>query len=164
MEEKKIEISYKVLKTKELLRDDIVLRKNVIEAANNAYAPYSKYNVGAVVVFKDSSQTSGNNQENAAYPSGLCAERVALFSAGANYPDCPIDTLGVIAMKGGKIQPSVSPCGACRQVLLEMEQRQEHDIRVVLFGRDEAVIFSSAKDLLPLCFEKMNVLSSKKRC
>ena len=158
MEEKRIVLSYKVLKNEELSAADSLLRKTVIESARHAYAPYSNYCVGAVVVFEGGSHVKGNNQENAAYPSGLCAERVALFSARSHFPTATFNTLGVIAIKDGNIQNSVSLCGACRQVLLDMEQRQEADIRVVLFGRYEAVIIPSAKDLLPLCFGISNVL------
>ena len=157
MEEQKIEFTFKIFKTEELSDEDTSLRKLAIEASQNAYAPYSKYCVGAAVVLEDGRCVKGNNQENAAYPSGLCAERVALFAAGANFPNVAIKALAIIALKDDNVQPSVSPCGACRQVLLEAEQRQEQDIRIVLCGRDETIIVSSAKDLLPLCFGKNNL-------
>ena len=157
MEEKKIEIIYKVLKNSELTDEDARLRRIAIETAQNAYAPYSKFNVGTVALLEDGSYTKGSNQENAAYPSGLCAERIALFSAGANFPDKAVKTLAIVALKDDIILDSVSPCGGCRQVLLETEQRYGYDIRVLLCGRDETVIISSAKDLLPLCFGKTNL-------
>ena len=158
MEEKKIEFTYKVLKTEELSADDALLRSIVIESAQLAYAPYSKYNVGAAVIIRGGGHVRGNNQENAVYPLGICAERLAIFSCKSKFPDSIITTMGIIAMKGDNIQPSVTPCGACRQVLLETELNQGEDIRIVLFGNDEAVIIHSAKDLLPLYFGKSNVL------
>ena len=158
MEEKKIEFTYKVFKTEELSAEDTLLRKIVSESAQLAYAPYSKYSVGAAVVKDDGSHVRANNQENAVYPLGICAERLAIFNCNSASPNSIIRTLGVIAMKDGNIQSSITPCGACRQVLLETELNQEEDIRVVLFGRNEAVIIPSAKDLLPLHFGKKNVL------
>ena len=157
MEDIKIEIVYKVLKTEELSEKDDLLRQITIEAAENSYSPYSKYSVGAAAVLEGGGYVKGNNQENAAYPSGLCAERVALFSAGALFPKAAIYALGVVALREGNIQQSVSICGACRQVLLETEQRYDQDIRVLLFGRYETIIFSSAKDLLPYSFGKKNL-------
>ena len=158
MEEKKIEFTYKVLNTEELSAEDLLLKKIVTESARLAYAPYSKYSVGAAVVLEDGSHVRANNQENAVYPLGICAERLAIFSCTSQFPNRTITTLGVIAMKDGDIQPSVTPCGACRQVLLETELNQEKDIRVVLFGRYEAIIVPSVKDLLPLFFQKTNVI------
>ena len=158
MEEKKIEFTYKVLKTEELSAEDAYLRRVVLESSQNAYAPYSKYSVGAAVVFDGGGHVKGCNQENAAYPLGICAERVALNSVATIFPNITLSALGVIAVKDGDIQPSVSPCGGCRQVLLEAEQRQDgKDIRVLLFGRDETIIVPSAKNLLPLSFGKMNL-------
>ena len=157
MEDKKIEVIYKVFKTSELSNEDARLRRIAIETAQHAYAPYSKFNVGAVALLEDGSYVKGSNQENAAYPSGLCAERVALFSAGANFPDKTVKALAIVALKDDIIQDFVSPCGGCRQVLLETEQRYGHDIRVLLCGRDETVNITSAKDLLPLYFGKTNL-------
>ena len=152
MEENKIEMIFKVLKTNELSVDDSRLRETAVNAAQRAYAPYSGFNVGAVALLADGVIMEGNNQENVAYPSGMCAERIALFSAGATYPEIPVTSLAIIAIKDGEIQPSIAPCGACRQVMLETEQRYGHPVRILLCGRDETIIVSSAKDLLPLCF------------
>ena len=157
MKEKIIELKMEIYKTVELLDDDARLRSLAIEAAQHAYAPYSGFYVGTVVLFEGGAYVIGNNQENAAYPSGLCAERVALFSAGANLPDKIIRALAIVAIKGDDIQKSVSPCGACRQVMLETEQRNGKEIRILLCGCDETVIVSSAKDLLPLYFSKMDL-------
>lgn len=152
MEEKKFELRFNLSKPDELSPDDTRLRDAAISAAGRAYAPYSKFNVGAALLLKDGTIVEGNNQENVAYPSGLCAERVALFSAGASYPDLPVVSIAVVALKNGEIQPSISPCGSCRQVMLETEQRAGHPVRILLCGREQTVITSSARDLLPFSF------------
>ena len=158
MEEKRIEFTYKVLKTEELSAEDTLLREIVLESTQRSYAPYSKYNVGAAVVLEGGGHVRGSNQENAAFPSGICAESVALYAAAAHFPTATISALGVIALKDGNIQASVSPCGGCRQVLLEAEQRQDgQDIRILLFGRNETIIVPSVKNLLPLSFGKKNL-------
>lgn len=95
---------------------------------------------------------TGSNQENAAYPSGLCAERVALFHAGHQYPDMPVVALAIAAATNGRQVESISPCGACRQVLLEAEQRYGKPMKVLLCGTKEVVVAESAESLLPLCF------------
>ena len=123
-----------------------------VEAAKKAYAPYSNFQVGAVVILSDGTLVTGNNQENAAYPSGLCAERVALFSAGALYPKVPIRAVAIVAMKDGIIQDEISPCGACRQVLLESEARHNYPIQILLCGKEEIRIIHSAVTLLPFSF------------
>jgi len=119
-----------------------------------AYAPYSKFQVGAVVLLEDGTEVAGNNQENIAYPSGLCAERVALFYTGANYPDAVIKTLVIVA-KGDLIQPDdcVSPCGSCRQVIAESESRQQTPIRVILVSESgRTFVFDKGTDLLVFAF------------
>lgn len=124
------------------------------QAMNQAYAPYSRFKVGAALLLSNGTIVTGNNQENMAYPSGLCAERVALFSAGANHSDAEVVSL-VITAEGELLKPSeiVSPCGACRQVMLETQRRQSKPFRVVLVGQNnEVIIFNSAEDLLPMAF------------
>ena len=154
MEEKKIEFVFNIIKNEELTKFDKQLRNIVIEASEKAYAPYSKLRVGAAIMFETGCYIKGNNQENAAFPSGLCAERVVLFSALSEFSTVKIKSLGIMAVKNDKIQPSISPCGACCQVLLEAEQRNEQDIRVLLFGRDKTIIVPTAKCLLPFYFGK----------
>ena len=155
MEEKKIELKFNILKTDELSADDQRLRDMAIHAAGRAYAPYSNFHVGAVLLLKDGTIVEGNNQENVAYPSGLCAERVALFSAGASNPDVPVVSLAIVAMKNGQIQSAISPCGGCRQVMLETEQRYGYPIRILLCGYDQTIIIPSVQHLLPFSFSKM---------
>ena len=101
---------------------------------------------------------SGCNQENAAYPSGLCAERVALFAANANYPKLAVKKLAIACYTNGHFTKQAgTPCGACRQVMLETEHRFRTPMQVILYGADECVIFDSAADLLPLCFVAENL-------
>ena len=119
-----------------------------------AYAPYSKFKVGASVRLDNDAIVTGSNQENSAYPSGLCAERVVLFNVGANYPKQAVQTLCIVAE--GDLIPSeklLSPCGACRQVMLETENRQNNKIRVIIVNQDNrALILNSVIDLLPFGF------------
>ena len=103
-------------------------------------------------LLEDGTIITGSNQENAAYPSGLCAERVALFHAGHQYPDMPVVALAIAAATNGRQVESISPCGACRQVLLEAEQRYGKPMKVLLCGTKEVVVAESAESLLPLCF------------
>lgn len=120
------------------------------QIAEDAYAPYSKFHVGAVALLADGTLVKGSNQENIAYPSGLCAERVALFFAGANYPNVAIEKLVVIA-KGDLIQPDdcVSPCGSCRQVISESERRQATPMQVILVSESgRTFVFDRGTDLL----------------
>ena len=152
MEEIRLDMTFKRLKTVALSVDDSRLRDAAIQAAKRAYAPYSHFNVGAAVLLTDGTIVEGNNQENMAYPSGLCAERVALFSAGACFPDIPVEALAIVAIKNGTIQSSIAPCGGCRQVMLETEQRYGRPIRILLCGKDATILIPSALDLLPLSF------------
>jgi cytidine deaminase len=152
MKELKIEFRLKELKLNELTDIELQLMQAAVSAAQRAYAPYSGFRVGAAVLLKNGEIVTGSNQENAAYPSGLCAERVALFYAGAHHPDTPVQTLAVAAIKDGDIQPAISPCGACRQVLLESEQRGNTPIEIMLCGKEKVVKIGSASDLLPLSF------------
>lgn len=152
MEEVKIETKVEIVPVDALSPLDAELMAQAISAAKNAYAPYSKFYVGAAILLTNGKIVIGNNQENVAYPSGLCAERVALFAASAQYPKVPVRDIAIVAMEEGKICAQISPCGACRQVMFESEERGKSPIRVLLCGKDEVKILSSAKDLLPLAF------------
>ena len=143
----------------DLPSNDRKLLQATLQSSRNAYAPYSNFQVGACVRLEDGTLVCGNNQENASYPQGLCAERVALFSASACYPDRRIETLALIAPKCGDV---LSPCGACRQVLLEYEQRQGSPIRILMGSMQGKVIaVHCAEDLLPFCFSKENLSSAE---
>lgn len=128
------------------------------DAAEKAYAPYSEFQVGASVLLESGEMISGNNQENAAYPSGICAERVAMFYANAKYPDSAICMLAIAAKnaKGFLLSPT-SPCGSCRQALLESENRYGKPIRILLYGTEGVTVIGSVSDLLPLSFGKASI-------
>ena len=139
---------------KQLDEDDRLLVQAAYNICENAYAPYSNFKVGASLKMSDDQIITGSNQENVAFPSGLCAERVALFYAGSNFPDLQVNTLCIVA-KGPFASPDklLSPCGACRQVIAQSESRQEKDLRVILVSQNErTMVFNSAKDLLPFAF------------
>jgi len=138
----------------ELSESQRQLVTGAMEAARKAYAPYSSYHVGAALRLKDDTVVTGNNQENAAYPSGLCAERVALFYAGARFPEQAVTSMAVVALQNGSPQDEpVSPCGGCRQVLLEKESLGKEPIEVILYGSGRIWVISRARDLLPLPFQ-----------
>lgn len=134
----------------------IQLCKDSMDAMADAYAPYSNFQVGSAVRLDSGTIVKGNNQENAVYPLGLCAERVALYASSSQYPDHQITHLAVATAKKlseGEAPPF--PCGSCRQVLLEMEQRFGHDITIYVVGGNHSVcVVNSAKDLLPFAFDK----------
>ncbi len=131
------------------------LMKKAEEAAIDAYAPYSGFRVGVAVLLEDGQIVTGSNQENAAYPSGLCAERVALFSAASRFPDKKILKISMAARdKKGSITP-VTPCGSCRQVMLEYEYKQNHPFQIFFHGADHKILqFNSAASLLPFGFNR----------
>ena len=123
------------------------------EQTNNSYCPYSKFHVGAAAKLENGLIIRGSNQENAAYPSGICAERSALFAAGANYPEVPVSTLCIACFTEGHFTETPgAPCGACRQVMLETEHRYGKPMQVILYGEHETYVFDSAADLLPVGF------------
>lgn len=148
-----------VLRIQQLQREelDTSLRMLVEKAeamTTTAYAPYSNFSVGAAIMLEDGTVVTGSNQENAAFPSGTCAERSAAFYAGANFPDKTFSVIAVAARdeKGNLTQQPISPCGGCRQALLEYEKRAGRDVKVILTGRDYVYILPSVKSLLPLAF------------
>lgn len=126
---------------------------------NNAYAPYSDFHVGAAVLLENGAIVTGSNQENAAYPSGLCAERVAVFQASSLYPNVKIMAIAVSARSGKRaVYKPVSPCGACRQSVSEYEARFQQPIRVIMSGETgEVYISPSVSNLLPLTFTFQNL-------
>ena len=131
------------------------LMKSAIEVRDNAYAPYSSFKVGAALLLDNDEVVVGSNQENASYPSGLCAERTAAYAAGAKYPGSRILKMVISAksMKHKVVSP-VPPCGACRQVLVEYEVKQEKPIEIYFMGETGKVVKAeSIKDLLPLVFD-----------
>lgn len=159
MKKEQIRISFTVQAVSGLGASDRLLYRAAYKASKRAYAPYSRFQVGAAVLLGNGTVVTGANQENAAYPSGLCAERVALFSAAANYPDEPVVALAVIAQSDGVLREHVSPCGACCQVLVEAETRSKRPIRILLCGKDTVRILSSVSSLLPFSFSATDLFS-----
>ncbi len=138
----------------EMLEKDILLANKAVYAAGNAYAPYSGFSVGAALILKNGDIITGNNQENAAYPSGLCAERVALFYAGSQFKDNAIISMAVAAFKDGEMTDEpISPCGGCRQVFAEYEHRFLAPFTLILLGKNRIYKFHKSTLLLPLGFE-----------
>lgn len=154
MTEKQITAKIAFCALDELSKEEKSLIQMAKTASSKAYAPYSSFQVGAAVLLDNGEIITGNNQENAAYSSGLCAERVALFYANARFPESKVLILAVAAQNriGFSNQP-ISPCGSCRQVLLESENRYKSNIRILLYGADEIAIIDSVKELLPLSFD-----------
>ena len=137
----------------ELTVADRELIEQAMKATGNAYAEYSHFYVGAALRLANGRIVIGANQENAAFPSGLCAERTAIFSAQANFPDQSIDALALVARNDNElIDNPVTPCGACRQVLLGVEERYGLPMRILMYGKSGVYSVGSAKDLLPLSF------------
>ncbi len=137
----------------ELSEQQVELVNKATEAAGRAYAPYSKYYVGAAVLLENGEIITGNNQENAAFPSGLCAERVAIFYAGSQYPGIPATSIAIVAIQDGIIQEEpVTPCGGCRQVLCEKETQGGTPLEMILYGTGKIQVIQRACDLLPLPF------------
>lgn len=139
----------------ELSEKEQQLIKAAQKATLNSYAPYSHFFVGAAALLKDGTIIRGTNQENAAYPSGLCAERVTLFAANSQHPDQPVTILAIAARtEEGFTELPISPCGACRQVMQETEDRFSHPMRILLYGTRQIYVIENATALLPLAFGK----------
>jgi cytidine deaminase len=138
----------------ELDSQDAALLLEAHEATKNSYAPYSKFHVGAAVRLANGVIVKGNNIENAAYPSGLCAERVALFAAQAQYPDVPVEAIAITAnSETTEVSEPIPPCGSCRQVMVETEQRHKHPMRIICQGQTGPVfVFDGVETLMPFIF------------
>lgn len=134
----------------ELSVEDQQLMDAALEATQRSYAPYSNFHVGAAVLLENGVIVTGTNQENAAYPSGLCAERTTLFYANSQYPEVAVKTLAIATCNSENI---LSPCGACRQVMAETEKRYGKPMRILLCGKENVYVVESAAALLPLTFK-----------
>ena len=150
MEKRKLSFELLVYKTAdELSKEDQELIKHAKSAQENAYAPYSGFKVGAAVRLENGEVIIGSNQENSSYPAGLCAERVAVFQAGAKFPGVVIETIAILVAS----DVPAAPCGSCRQAISEYEQRQEKPIRILMQGNSNEVWkCNSLADILPLAF------------
>jgi cytidine deaminase len=157
MKEIKIESKLYVFENlEELPKEVFSLMQKAIEARKKAYAPYSKFNVGAALFLDNNEIITGNNQENASYPSGLCAERTAIYYAGSQFPDAKVVRMAISASsKNKKTTKPIPPCGACRQAIAEYEIRQETPIEIYFMGETGKVAKSSSlSNLLPFIFDK----------
>ena len=145
-----LETQVKVYAYHELSAEDLALTDAALEATRRSYAPYSRFHVGAAALLENGIVVTGTNQENVASPSGLCAERTTLFYANSQYPDVPVVALAIASPDTEGI---LSPCGACRQVMLETENRYGKPMRVLLCGAKEVIVVESARYLLPFAFD-----------
>ncbi|MBO4435120.1 MAG: cytidine deaminase [Bacteroidales bacterium] len=159
MADKQIIIDYKEYASEqELEPKDQELAKAAHEALKGSYSPYSHFRVGAALLLADGTVVKGANQENAAYPAGLCAERTAMFAASANYPDVPFDTLAIVAEdSNGLCDEPATPCGNCRQVMAEYQSKYGRPLKIILLGRRKVLKFSKVDDILPFIFDSLKV-------
>lgn len=154
MEERIIESKMQECRLEELSAEERHVVELAIEATERSYAPYSNFHVGAAVLLDNGVEIMGCNQENAAFPVGLCAERTAIFAAGAQYPDVPVNVLAIAARgtDGELVAEPVSPCGSCRQVMVETESRYGRELVILLYGRNRILRINGIRELMPLTF------------
>lgn len=154
MQELTLNTTIKAMQKEELSEAEQLLVEAAIEATKRSYSPYSHFSVGAALLLENGKTVIGCNQENAAFPAGLCAERTAIFAAGAQYPDVPVTMLAIAARnsKGELTDEPISPCGTCRQVMIETETRFKHPIRILLYGKKCIYVLEGIKQLMPLSF------------
>lgn len=158
MKELKLNLTLYQYQENELPAEEQQLVIKSREMARNAYAPYSNFSVGAALLLANGEIIGGNNQENAAYPSGLCAERVALFAAGANYPGVEILKMAITVIAAAKSSDRVyAPCGACRQVISEYQHKQTASLKILFEGPgDYITVAESIEDIMPFTFKLLN--------
>ena len=150
---KTLTIHYQECSFAELTQQERKLILSAIEATHTAYAPYSNFHVGSALLLSDGTTVKGSNQENVAYPSGLCAERTALFAASAQHPGKAVDCLAIVGRDSQDRLTPATPCGACRQVMAEQEKKQGKKIRIFCyFSEDKILIFEGVESLLPFIF------------
>lgn len=153
MNELKITTNIQVYQYNELVEEDKILVDKAKAMTEKSYAPYSKFSVGAALLLSNGKIVGGSNQENAAFSSGTCAERTTIFYAHSKYPDATFMKLAIAAAKDGKFTKTpISPCGACRQAILEYEVHGGNPVKIYLYGEDGIYVLSSIADLLPLTF------------
>lgn len=158
MKEENINLKIKVYHFDELPAADQTLINMAKDATQRSYSPYSKFQVGAAARLSDGTIVTGSNQENVAYPLGQCAERTTLFYANSQYPTLAIDTLAIAAYTDNQFTSSpITPCGGCRQVMLETENRYKQPMRILLYGTKEVYEINSASFFLPLSFNEIGV-------
>ena len=154
MKDLTLQIDIKIYDYNELSDADRLLMDAGCEATQRSYAPYSHFSVGAAARLANGTVVTGTNQENAAYPSGLCAERTTLFYANSQYPDQAVETLAIAARtEQDFLDTPIPPCGACRQVLLETEKRFGKPMLILLYSKSDIYIMEGVSALLPLSFD-----------
>lgn len=154
MQKQSIQFEITHLEANELSASETELLASAREAMNTSYSPYSKYKVGAALRLASGNIVQGSNQENASFPAGLCAERVAVFQAGVRFPGEVIECIAIAVSGGEKPASPAAPCGNCRQAILEYELRQEQPIRYLLAAGNQTIVaIPSTRDLLPLGFD-----------
>ena len=156
MKNLELKTTIKECQLEELSQEERHLVELAIAATSRAYAPYSHFHVGAALLLNNGVEVMGCNQENAAFPATLCAERSAIFAAGAQYPDVPVKLLAIAARtQDGELQAEpVSPCGTCRQVIIETETRFKQPVRLLLYGRNKIYVVDGIRQLMPLSFSE----------
>ncbi len=154
MKDLELKIQINECQMDDLTTEERQLVEMAIEATSRSYARYSHFHVGAAIELANGERIIGCNQENAAFPAGLCAERTAIFAAGAQYPNTPVKTLAIAARDttGELTQEPVSPCGTCRQVMIETETRFQQPIRILLYGQRRLYVMDGIRHLMPLSF------------
>jgi cytidine deaminase len=159
MADKKYIINYEEFTSaSQMTPEDQEMVAAAIQAQKGSYSPYSKFQVGAALKLENGLVLKGANQENAAYPSGLCAERTVMFFAGANYPDIPFDTLAIAGADHGVLCESpASPCGSCRQVMAEYQKKHKKPFNIILVGSKRIRKFHCVDDVLPFIFDSLTV-------
>ncbi len=159
MADKKYIINYEEFSSaSQMTPEDQEMVAAALDAQKGSYSPYSHFQVGASLKLENGLVLKGANQENAAYPSGLCAERTVMFYAGANYPDIPFDTLAIAGSDHGVLCESpASPCGACRQVMAEYQKKHNKPFNIILVGSKRIRKFHCVDDVLPFIFDSLTV-------
>ena len=157
MDRKVLSIAYEeYASAAEMSAEDRALCQVAVEALEGSYAPYSHFHVGAAVRLSDGTVVKGANQENAAYPSGLCAERTAMFAAGAQYPGLDMESIAIVARQDGSIcSEPAAPCGACRQVMAQYQTKSGRPMSIILVGACRILKFERVDDLLPFIFDSI---------
>lgn len=154
MEQMELKSTILVAQMGELTENEQALLRQAITSTDYSYAPYSHFRVGAAVLLTNGETVVGCNQENVSYPAGICAERTAIYAAGAQYPDIPIEMIAIAARgtDGQLLEEPISPCGICRQTIVESETRFHQPIRILLYGTKHIYIIKGIKELMPLSF------------
>lgn len=158
MEKKNISIEYSEYQSiQELPQKEMLLLQKAIDATRGAYAPYSRFRVGAAVLLSNGETVIGANQENAAYPSGLCAERTALFSAHTLYPEAAVEAIAITAVDAsGNMLPTITyPCGACRQVMAEYENSSKSPTKIIIGSSNAIQVFDGVSSIMPFMFDNL---------